>query len=82
MTRSLELSWELTVDVEPGQAETLARSLRPETDDHATLEVEDGRLRASGAGDPGTCLHTLDDILACLTGALDALEAGSGTEGG
>lgn len=60
--------WRLEVTHE--RASELAEALAPETGDHASLSVEEDRLVLEGAGSPGESLHTLDDALACLTGAL------------
>lgn len=68
-----ELAWELRLD--HGDAEALAEALAPETDDHARLRTEGDRLVVEGEGASGESLHTLDDVLACLTGAVDALDA-------
>lgn len=68
-----ELAWELQLDHE--EAEALAEALAPETDDHARLRTEGDRLVVEGEGTSGESLHTLDDVLACLTGAVDALDA-------
>lgn len=74
MPPELAIRWRLTID--SPRAEVLAEALAPETDpEHAQLDVQDGRLVATGAGDVGAALHALDDVLACLTGAVEALEA-------
>ncbi len=71
--RGFDLAWRLTV--EAPHADTLAEALAPETEDeHAHLETTGDRLVVTGEGDAGACLHTLDDVLACLTAAVDALE--------
>lgn len=73
MPPSFQLDWRLTV--EDARADTLAEAVAPETDpEHATLTVEAGTLEATGHGPAGACLHTLDDLLACLTGAVEALD--------
>lgn len=73
MAGRFELTWTLTV--EDDEADVLAQALEPETPaEHAELTVEPDRLTATGQGSAGTCLHTLDDLLACLTGAVEALD--------
>lgn len=67
------VTWQLTLDHE--HADTLKHALEPETDpEHAQLATDNDRLIAEGDGTVGTCLHTLDDVLACLTGAVNALD--------
>lgn len=73
-----ELAWRL--ELEHAEAEQLGRALAPETDEHASLDVQPERLAVDGEGSAGESLHTLDDVLSCLTGALDVLE-GTGDEG-
>lgn len=66
--------WRLAIETD--QARTLTEALAPETDaEHARLEPGEGELVLEGEGDAGSCLHVLDDVLACLTAATDALEA-------
>lgn len=69
-----ELDWHLTVDHEAAQM--LAEALAPETGEFATMQASERALELQGSGSAGQSLHTLDDILACLTGAIDAWEAG------
>lgn len=69
-----ELDWHLEVDHEA--AGTLAEALAPETGEFATMQASERALELEGSGSAGQSLHTLDDILACLTGAIDAWEAG------
>lgn len=64
-----ELSWRLEVTGEDG--DRLAAALEPETDDHADLISSEEALLATGEGSAGESLHTLDDLLACLTAALE-----------
>lgn len=71
--RRFDLAWQLAVDHD--QADALAEALAPETDQHAHIETEADRLLVEGEGTSGESLHTLDDVLACLTGAVEALEA-------
>lgn len=67
-----DVAWTLTVQTP--HAATLQQALAPETDtEHATLTLDEDRLIVEGHGDPGACQHALDDILACLTGAMDTL---------
>lgn len=74
MASRFELSWRLTVTSD--QAQTLSEALAPETEGtYAELTLDPETLTATGSGDAGRCLHTLDDLLACLTGAVEALEA-------
>lgn len=68
-----DLTWRLEVDHE--QAEALAEALAPETGEHAKLGLEADRLAIEGEGTSGESLHALDDVLACLTGAVEALDA-------
>lgn len=67
------LTWRLEVDHD--RAEALAEALAPDTDEHARLDADSDRLTVEGEGSSGESLHTLDDVLACLTGAVEALEA-------
>lgn len=63
-----DLRWRLVVDHEA--PERLEQALGPETDEHAVLSTEEESLTVEGEGTAGQSLHTLDDVLACLTGAL------------
>lgn len=68
-----ETRWRLVI--QHPEATSLAEALEPETGDYAELRVEaSDRLIVQGHGDPGEALHTLDDLLACLTAADQALE--------
>lgn len=66
------LAWQLAIEHE--QAQRLAEALAPETGEHATLRAEGDTLILEGEGSTGVSLHTLDDLLACLTGAVDVLD--------
>jgi len=69
-----DVEWTLTV--EGSRAGTLAGALAPDTKgEHARLARDGDRLVVRGEGEPGACLHALDDVLASLTGALEALDA-------
>ncbi|MDX1611733.1 MAG: hypothetical protein R3185_05140 [Candidatus Thermoplasmatota archaeon] len=70
----LRITWRL--EVETDHIEALERALAPEAHGHHTLAREDGRLLAEGEGGVGESLHTLDDLLACLTAGVEGLEAG------
>jgi len=70
--RLFALDWSLEIEHE--HAEQLAEALAPETDDHARLRAEGDRLVLEGEGSAGESLHTLDDALACLTGAVEVLD--------
>lgn len=73
MADGFEVEWRLAVEDDAG---TLEAALAPETTgEHARLSTEDETLVVEGQGDPGACLHAMDDVLACLTGALEALDA-------
>ena len=72
MAERFEVAWRLVVD--HGDADDLAAALAPETDDHARLSAEDDELLVAGEGSTGESLHTLDDVLACLTAAVGAME--------
>ncbi len=67
-----QVTWQLTVEHE--DPATLVAALAPESQGHHDLDVDDGRLLAEGRGRVGESLHSLDDLLACLTAALDSLE--------
>lgn len=72
---TFNVTWRLTIKT--SNAATLEQALLPETDpEHATMKVEEDRLIVEGQGAPGACQHALDDILACLTGAMAALQNG------
>ncbi len=65
--------WRLVI--QHPEATSLADALEPETGDYAELSVEaSDRLVMQGQGDPGQALHTLDDLLACVTAASQAVE--------
>lgn len=70
--RRFRLAWEFKLEHE--DAGKLAEALEPETRGHASLSVEEGELRLAGEGSAGESLHTLDDALACLTGAVEVLD--------
>lgn len=70
-------TWELAVEHEDAAA--LAAALTPESEEHHELTVEKGRFVARGRGSTGESLHTVDDLLACLTAAVESLEAGGGS---
>lgn len=72
------LDW--TLEVEHAQARALSQALAPETDEHARLESGEDALSVEGEGSAGESLHTLDDVLACLTGAVEALDAAGDEE--
>lgn len=80
MADRFEVQWRLTVEDEAG---TLEAALAPETTgEHARLTREGDTLVVAGEGGTGSCLHAMDDVLACLTGALKALEADPGADDG
>ena len=56
-------------------ARAVADALAPVSAGHHTLAVDEDALRASGRGDAGTCLHTLDALLACLGAADGSIDA-------
>lgn len=60
--------WTLRVDTD--EPAVLRDAVAPEADGYHTLDVDEERLVATGAGGPGEALHTLDDLLACLTAAI------------
>ncbi len=69
-----KVDWQLTLQTP--HADTLASALQPETTgEHATLSLDEARLTVQGSGDPGACQHAMDDVLACLTGAIEALHS-------
>jgi hypothetical protein len=73
MAERFELSWRIEVDGD--DAEDLAEALAPETGEHCELASQPGHLAVDGEGSAGESLHAIDDVLACLTGAIEALEA-------
>lgn len=74
MTDRFSVAW--TLRVEDTDGGVLAQALEPEMGGHATLETEEGALVVRGKGSAGESLHTLDDVLACLTGAVGAVGGG------
>lgn len=76
--RRFEVSWRLEVDHD--DPATLEAALAPEAEGHHDLAVEEERLIATGQGGTGESLHTLDDLLACLTAGLESLAVGQGSD--
>jgi hypothetical protein len=68
-----DVDWRLAVDDE--RADELAKALTPDTDEHADIQTDGQRLTVEGQGPAGESLHTLDDVLACLSAAEQAREA-------
>lgn len=73
-TPRFEVAWRLEVDHDAPA--TLEAALAPESEGHHELAVEEDRLVATGQGGTGDSLHTLDDLLACLTAGLESLAVG------
>lgn len=58
-------------------ADAVHRALAPDNAEYVTARVEGSVLVAGAAADsPGGLLHTLDDLLACVTAAEKAARAG------
>lgn len=74
-----EVTWRLEVDRD--DPATLVAALAPESQGHHDLSAEQERLVATGASEVGQSLHTLDDLLACLTAGLESLEVGQDRDG-
>lgn len=73
-----EVAWRL--EVQHPEPATLAAALAPESEGHHDLVAEEDQLVAKGQGRVGQSLHTLDDLLACLTAAVDTLEISQGSD--